>query len=161
MEQNGTFVFTLWSQLTFVWRSFADKNMIDRLAALNTWESFSCLLISVKLLLYWKTEIRYFTLPFIVHFDTYSTQSAVHTIDTMSIYMKFGVENPCLYEMVAVLTLSFFPACFLIKIKRYKCLCHNSSFMDWGIFCHSFHGTAWTLAITVRTNWTFAWWSYS
>ena len=118
MEQYGTFVFTLWSQLTCVWRSFADKNMIDRLAALNTWESFSSLLIGAMLLLYWKTWIRYFTLPFIVqmeHFDTYSTHPAVHTIDTMSICMKkFGVEKPCLYEMVSVFTLSLFPACFLI-----------------------------------------------
>ena len=85
--------------------------MTDRLAVLNTWESFHCLLIGVMLLLYCKTEIRYFTLPFIVqmeHFDTYSTHPAVHTIDTMSICMKFGVEKPCLYEMVAVFTLSFF-----------------------------------------------------
>ena len=65
-----------------------------------------------------KTEIRYLTLPFIVkmeHFETYSTHSMVKSIDSISISMKkFGFENPCLYEMAAVFTLTFFPACFLI-----------------------------------------------
>ena len=30
---------------------------------------------------------------------------------------KFGVEKPCLYEMVTVVTLYFFPACFRYKLK--------------------------------------------
>ena len=39
----------------------------------------------------------------------------LHTIDSISIcMMKFGVENPCLYEMAAMFLLSFFRACFLI-----------------------------------------------
>ena len=49
------------------------------------------------------------------HFENYSTHPAVKSIDSISICMKkFGVENPCLYEIAAVFTLSFFPASFLI-----------------------------------------------
>ena len=94
--------------------------MIGRLAAPNTLESFSCLLLIgvILLLLHGKTEIRDLTLSLIIkmeHFYTYSTHPAVQYIDTMSICMKkFGVENPCLYEMAAVFTLSILPACFLI-----------------------------------------------
>ena len=47
------------------------------------------------------------------HFDTHSTHPAVQSIDTMSICIKkFGVENPCLYEMAAVLTVYFFLLAF-------------------------------------------------
>ena len=92
--------------------------MIGRLAALNTWESFSCLLLIglMLILLHWKTEIMHHTLPFIVkmeHFETYSTHPAVNSIDSISICMKiFGLKNPCLYEMAAVFTLSFFLLAF-------------------------------------------------
>ena len=66
----------------------------------------------------------YITLHFIVkmeHFETYSTHPAVKSIDTFSICMKkFGVENPCLYKMAAVITLSFF-SCLLSDIKGNVC----------------------------------------
>ena len=94
--------------------------MIGRTGASNTLESDSCLLLIgvLLLLLHRKTKIKYLTLPFIVkmeHFDTYSTHPAVQPLDTLSICMKkFGVENPCLYEMAAVFTLSILSACFLI-----------------------------------------------
>ena len=59
----------------------------------------------------------YLTSPFIVKMeivDTYSTHPVIKFIYTFSICMKFGVENSCLYEMVAVLTWLIFPPCFLI-----------------------------------------------
>ena len=57
--------------------------MIGILAALNTWESFSCLLLIgvMFLLLHRKTETRYLTLPFFIaqmeHFDTLHTQQYI------------------------------------------------------------------------------------
>ena len=109
------------------------KNMIDRLLALNTWESFSCCfircnasLIALKVILILTLLIQQYTL----------------LIQLAFAWRSLVVEHHCLYEMTAVLTLYFF-------LLAFWCLCHNSSFMDWGKSCHSFDETAWTLAITV------------
>ena len=49
------------------------------------------------------------------HFDTYSTYLAVHTIYTMSIYLKkFVVEKTLSLWNGSYVLIVIFPACFLI-----------------------------------------------